>query len=697
MPRPFRPGLAAALLAYGGIACREAPPDTGTPPGVAVRGMAAQVAWVVMDGARVEETLGGGDTQALGVSDAWGGPTDAILPRIRAEILPEGALAVPVYVTLDTVTTPAHAALFTGRTQVFPPMASDDGVGLRFPDHPSLFELVRAAEGLGAHAVPAWADTPLLEDVVASHHPGFGIGAGAAYGVVADPDDPDRPADDDGLVVEAIRGALAGGARLAFGNLHQIDRTAHVHPERYAAEVARIDDPVADLWASIRGGDGTPLGDTLLVLLSDHGRHRFVSGDTPWAHHGCDCSGCREIPLLLAGPGVRRGVVGEGTWILQDVAYTVAWLMGTELPYATGLPLTDLLEGHPDVPVRRGEVAVQVSGGIRAWQAWTDDPAARSAVVVDGAVQASGMLHVEQPRIAASGDDLFACWRSLDLVAGARAWPWQATCAHRIAGGWHEIGLPVVRVTPDFAPDLRLDAEGRLWVALPDGTLDPERGGTTPSCTGYALARWSEGAGWEIQEALVGLDRYPTGASLRVDGDRAWVAFAASDDTHSMRYTRHVEVHAVSWAAGGQPAWTLDGRLDPGDAGAGHARLEHPALGLADGTVHVAAVAYRDDGTDLVEMDREAGGWSAPRTLDASGAVHAHVGPAWSDGGRLYWSRLGVASTVEICGWTPGGADPACQDTGAAWIDSLAPTDTGVAASVSDGDLLWRVIDLVFP
>jgi hypothetical protein len=196
---------------------------------------------------------------------------------------------------------------------------------------------------------------------------------------------------------------------------------------------------------------------------------------------------------------------------------------------------------------------------------------------------------------------------------------------------------------------------------------------------------------------MIGLDRYPTHGSLRLDGDRAWIAFAASEDTNRMRYTRHVEVWQVTWVTGAQPSWSLAARFVPEDADdPSYGRFERPALGLADGVGHAAAVAYKDDGTYLVHMDQTSpgSGWTAARTLDAGGTVYAHVGPTWSDDGVLWWARLGSAATVEICSWEPDDAAPACQDTGASWIDSLAPTDGGVVASVSDGDLAWRVLDV---
>jgi arylsulfatase A-like enzyme len=67
-----------------------------------------------------------------------------------------------------------------------------------------------------------------------------------------------------------------------------------------------------------------------------------------YGNHGGMSWGAQTIPLVLSGPGVRRGVRSAAPARLVDVAPTVMRLMGMTLPSPDGIVLADALE-HPRV------------------------------------------------------------------------------------------------------------------------------------------------------------------------------------------------------------------------------------------------------------------------------------------------------------------------------------------------------------
>ena len=78
--------------------------------------------------------------------------------------------------------------------------------------------------------------------------------------------------------------------------------------------------------------------------------------------------------------------------------------------------------------------------------------------------------------------------------------------------------------------------------------------------------------------------------------------------------------------------------------------------------------------------------------LDTSGRVFGHIAPLWHSQ-TLYWARLGMQETVEICQFIPETGQIQCQDTLRPHILSLVGNETGVYASLSEGTE-WQVVPL---
>ena len=673
-----------------------------SPPIEARQGVATRLAVLVLDGARLEETLGGDDDWGDGWSDAWDGYTDGILPKVRSEVMPTGALIRHGYNTGVTTTTPAHGDLFTGHREPFLPLAHFDGLGQYLVHYPTLPEALRSAHQ--GQEGTAWivANTAHIETVRYGLYPGLGPDLAASHEQLYENDlEADGFDQDDGRVIASARERLERGATMVLANLHQIDRAGHNQPYIYADTVASTDLELTAFhrWLAHESGFND---ETLMVMIADHGRHRTVEDDAyPYTNHGCHCSGCREIPMFLWGAGIQRNVEVQLPVVLEDLTSTTAWLLGASMPYSTGLVLTDVLVGEPAVAQRRGDVRVAASGPLVAVQRWQDDRLHRSGLSVAGQdLGTPGAFQIEEPRVLSTQTSDYACWRELTLTEGAEHLPWLLECSRRALGGeWLDTDFPDEVQWPHVAPSLTSPQSGGLVLAYDNSIGEKTEGQVTADDFVIELARWSEDQGWTRSEATFPDLFYTSEPEIVSIDDELWVAFEAGLDSASARYTRQAYIYRVTWPQDGDPIWDfayLAGTQD--STGHSYVRQAHPALATLDGALRVAWHAYDDQGVHLLITHANnpfrSTSWHTPRAVDDTAMVFGHIAPIWDSAGSLYWARQGDLLTAEVCRLEDPTALPDCQDLGVPFIDSLAATDAGAVVSASSGDGAWELIEL---
>lgn len=118
-----------------------------------------------------------------------------------------------------------------------------------------------------------------------------------------------------------------------------VDAAGHAHgaaSEAYAAATAQVD---RELGAALAGLD---LGKDAVIVTADHGH------TDPGGHGGLEKE-VLEVPLIMAGAGVRPGAALGEAWV-TDVAPTAAALLGVPAPgHALGRTLVEALDVDPAV------------------------------------------------------------------------------------------------------------------------------------------------------------------------------------------------------------------------------------------------------------------------------------------------------------------------------------------------------------
>ncbi len=645
---------------------------------------------VVIDGVRMEESFAEAEDHGAGYSDAWGGPTEELLPSMRAWMLPEGALAAPAYITGSTITNPAHKDLLTGdrRFHANLPLQGSQPAEYR-PLLPTLFEELRSQDpSIEADETGITGNADLLSGLEYSLYPGMGEATGGTFDVLRD--DNDVIIQTDPPVTTEISRRLAEGHRLILANLHMVDAYGHLEPERYVEFVTAVDDPITQVWQRIKDSDARD--STLLVVLSDHGRHRFHSTESPWQHHGCPCSGCREVPILMLGPGIAKGIETTEPHIVEDVAQTIAWLMDFELPHGTGMVMTDMLTDDQEVPQRSGQVQVHASGELLASQRWTDSFSSRSEVVIgDDSFANDAALHVESPRVLQGQVGDFACWRELEVGTDEEKWFWSIDCRLRQDGDWEQ--LTDTPFSPTYFSQAAMveDRAGRMIAAMADAEGHADVWGYQ-----VRLATWEEVTGWSASDGPVDVHYQSHPSIALAEDDTVQVALTGCLSKNECRYARRVFVYEVSRHATGSDWTQLHETPTTDSQGRSYTRFEHPAMTTQGSTLHLAYQGMGPDGNALLTSSLTDGTWSSARAVDDSGQAYVHLPPAWSDDGTLYWARRDGEGFVELCKAAAGDTTADCTSTEHRAIDSITPADEGVWAAVSAGDGAWSIEQLAW-
>jgi hypothetical protein len=629
--RATLPFLGLAALATG---CRPAEP---TPVRVVI---------AVIDGVRLDESF------APWESSLTGEPARELLPRIWSELAPQGTVVLPTYNMGTTITAQGHATMFTGARQRMANFSVDNGPGLYRPARPTLGEELRRQTETTQTESLILANADLIWPLEWSMMPGYGRDLASEWFFVSVAPGSDQPAPDDVQAVVALGLEMDDlQPRLTLANFKEVDRKGHYgdNLDQYVDAVEEIDDPIVELWEKLQAD--TLYGDrTVLVVVSDHGRHRIEDdagfGEDYWRSHGNSSAGDREVPLLLLGPGVRQGQIVEAPYSLEDLAPTLAALLDIEMPWARGMPITEALNTPPGW-TRAGVGAAAVDGDYLVEERFEADPYRRSGIWWEGQrLSAEDAWAAEGPSVVQTDDGALACWREIALDS---SWmPWVPHCA--LLSGDGDVSLidgPEPEVGAFWDPELRV-VDGAVHIAYIHNPEDIAELGVDEDVAPRE-ARWS-GSSWELGLVEHPSIYYPTDLSVadRGEGKVLW-AFGGNVNGSEARYKRRLYLQDNTWTDEGMTAGATR-RLDLDVYGPqGEWRLEYPVVRAEGDHIELAAVSFSEQTTELWRITSDDGGqsWLPPEVVVSSAGLLPNLKPVWV-GDRLAWAELEGVFT-KIC------------------------------------------------
>lgn len=296
------------------------------------RGKARHLIIAVIDGPRWSET--------------WGEAGTPHIPVMALQLAPQGAIYMDFRNTGKTNTNCGHTALTTGVYEEI------DNKGNEFPAHPSLLQRFRDVTGQPPEStwiVSAKDKLYILGDTKSPEWKGRNVPRVDAGKPATGPFGGYR--DDPETMDMALKVFTEHHPAFMIINLRQPDSSAHKKDwDGYLAGIVECDRQIGRLWAAIQA-DPQLRNQTDLFITNDHGRHLDGHADG-YVNHSDDCEGCRHISLLAIGPDIPNGVTIATRRNQIDLAVTVAWLAGVDLPRSAGQRMDEVLVGATQKNVR---------------------------------------------------------------------------------------------------------------------------------------------------------------------------------------------------------------------------------------------------------------------------------------------------------------------------------------------------------
>lgn len=273
------------------------------------------VVMVIIDGARYTETLGD--------------PTGQYIPKM-SQLAQKGMVVDTFLNDMYTYTSRAIPAIWCGSWSI-PKDTTIDGVENQYATVPTVWEYYRKTTG-----APSTQAMYIMKSVtgpwIQSYFPNYGPDFWPRYVVQGS---------SDVAVWQNARALLqAYHPKLSVIYLADVDREGHTGIwTNYTTAIRTADSIVGMLWDFLQT-DPIFQNTTTLFVTNDHGRHDDSHGG--FKSHGDGCWGCRRIMFLGLGYRMPKGIRAKH-YTIPDITPTIGALLQFPTPFASGVPMTDLL------------------------------------------------------------------------------------------------------------------------------------------------------------------------------------------------------------------------------------------------------------------------------------------------------------------------------------------------------------------
>jgi hypothetical protein len=491
-------------------------------------------------------------------------PGDSIhpyMPFIWNTLKPQGTAYMEMYNEAVTFTSPAHQTILTGNWNFMPNHYRDEFVHQTRPWSPTIFEYARS--GLSLPKSETWCVVGKKNCMESnwSLHPAYGEDYGARMAQYP----PDEVPETDSLTVDALMQILdANHPSLVFVNLQGVDMIAHTGIyEDYLDAIRLADRSVQRIWDRINA-DSIYIGNTTLILTTDHGRHDDGLGGEVrpgFQSHGGICHGCRHLMFLAVGPDTPDSLEITRRAYQIDIAPTIGELLGFDTPFTRGQVLRELISGYndPDRLIRKDPTVDRRDENV--FVAWSDNQSGNEEIYFIASVDSgrtfgdtipmssSGVCAI-QPDLAVQDSVVHLIW----LDYKAENWEIFYRRSHDSGLTWEDERL----LHSSVEEDSLLEDAILLWEPKLD--VDGER--CLISVSGhphYISTILSEDGGdtWLIDD-ITNTSNYPTDAVGAVIGNRMGVAWSVQ--TWSPGPFRSWDIHFIRGDYPGQN-WNVYRRL----------------------------------------------------------------------------------------------------------------------------------------
>jgi len=281
-------------------------------------------------------------------SEVFEDPTHQYTPHIWNDLRPLGTVYDNFFCMGYTGTTSGHAAFTAGATQfLHNSWLGKYGLLKIIQEEPSIFQYLRRQKGTPKEKT--WIVNGKGVMIFWS-----GVTTNPFYRESFEPEVSFMEHHEDLEVWDEVNRIIdTHHPTLTLVNLPEVDGAGHRGKwYLYLQAIVQVDTIIYEICQKI-WQDPYYKDNTAIIITADHGR--CLDGvNQDFKSHGGTCFGCRRLPFLIIGPGIKQNHTVTRRAFQRDLAPTLAKMFGIQTEYTRGRVLREAFESPPpsDPPAR---------------------------------------------------------------------------------------------------------------------------------------------------------------------------------------------------------------------------------------------------------------------------------------------------------------------------------------------------------